>query len=582
MTRSGPSCLLLPLAVLSGCGTIDDSAPTTTDAGAIFAQGRDAHGAPPEGGFAAFADAGSCATLPDDDLSLIDYLAGPAATTAPTATTVYDRGVGGRYCYWWCDDPAVDWAGFGGQALLLPASGGPSMSRLRFTWSKHTGHGGANFAHLYLLAPIAGQVPGDSDSWFTSPRDPALDAPAWRADDPELRPIAIGRGRVTWSNNGVIAFRGGLVGAAGSGNNNDNFAFAKLDAGKVPSAVAVTNNSELALVTVWDTAACSAELAVFALTQRDGYVAALPSEGFFSSIKLLGYVPLPIKRPTRVSASVDFSFWMGFTSKDSVAELSTQAGRDKWAANIDDAHSAARSGYALVASRDEGKVVVVDLSQLLTYLRKMYMTTPELFAETQASTWPNTFDVAPESMPTVGAVLDVDAPAAVATGFPVGDRSYSDADFAKKAYVATVAGPISVYDMSGASPALLRTIDGCKNPTSVAYGRGGATRDGLVFACRGDRTVLFVGKGGDDVRVLSDARLYDPVSVVLGDSRGASVVSVGDYTDRQVLSYLTGPIDSWGDELFGGLGADGKAAFELTGIWLTEGRPFALSSAMIP
>jgi hypothetical protein len=212
----------------------------------------------------------------------------------------------------------------------------------------------------------------------------------------------------------------------------------------------------------------------------------------------------------------------------------------------------------------------------------MYFTTPELYAKTQETTWPHTFDVAPQARPTVLAVIDVARPAAVAAGFPVGDRSYGDGAFAKKAYVATVSGKIQIYDVSGASPSLSRTIDGCNNPTDVAYGRGGASRDGLAFACRGDRAVLFVDKGGDSVRTLRDARLGDPVAVVLGDSRGASVVSVADLGDRQVLSYLTAPIDSWGEKLFGGLGADGKADFELTGIWLAQGRPFALSSAMIP
>jgi hypothetical protein len=183
----------------------------------------------------------------------------------------------------------------------------------------------------------------------------------------------------------------------------------------------------------------------------------------------------------------------------------------------------------------------------------------------------------------------VDKPAAVATGFPIGDRSYSDPDFAKKAYVATVDGNILVYDVgalasvgTGGAPTVLRTLDGCKNPTNVAYGRGGPSRDGLAFACRGDRAVLFVEKGGDNTRLLRDRRINDPVAVVFGDSRGASVVSVADFSDRQVLSYLTGPIDSWGERLFGGLGADGNAQFELTGIWLSENRPFALSSAMVP
>jgi hypothetical protein len=585
--HSGLAAIALGLTC-AGCNSSSDLGLSGGDAGYAAAVGRDAHESPPDGGFAAL-DSGTCAPLPTETFSLVDYLLGPGysafhAGAEPDPDLVFDRGGGGRFCFGNCDGNAVDWAGFGGQTLLSADNGSGSIARLRFTWSKHQGHGGSQFSHLYLLAPIAGKTASDSDSWFTAARDPSLDVTAWKSASPALDPVAVGRGRVTWSNNGLVAFRSGLVGSTGSGNNSDDFAFAQIGPGKVPSAVAVTNNSEIALVTVWDAIACKSELAVFALTQRDGYLAGLPSEGFFSSVRLLGSIDLPIARPTRVSASVDFSFWMGFTSKDSVAELSAQAGRDKWAANTDDAHSAARAGYALVASRDEGKIVFVDLEPLFQSIRTAYFSTSDPFAKALDS-----FDVAPRSKPTVAFVLDVDKPAAVATGFPVGDRSYSDADFAKKAYVATVDGTIFIYDVgalasvgTGAAPTRLRTLDGCKNPTNVAYGRGGASRDGLAFACRGDRAVLFVEKGGDTTQLLRDRRINDPVAVAFGDSRGASVVSVADFSDRQVLSYLIRPIDSWGERLFGGLGADGNAQFELTGIWLNENRPFALSSAMIP
>jgi hypothetical protein len=571
----------------AGCASPSTS-PAPADAGYHPAVGRDAHAPAPDAGFAAI-DGGTCAPIPPDTRSLVDYLRGPGfsalhSNAEPDADLVFDRGLGGRFCYGACDANAVDWAGFGGQVLVANDGDAGSIARMRFAWSKHSGHGGSQYAHLYLVAPIAGQVDGDSDSWFTAARDPALDAAAWKAVDPTLDPVAVGRGRVTWSNNGLVAFRSGLVGAAGSGNNRDDFAFAEIGPGKIPTAVAVTNNSEIGLVTAWDASACSSQLFVFALTQRDGYLPGLPSEGFFSSIRLLGSIDLPVARPTSLSASVDFSFWMGFTSKDAVAELATQAGRDAWASGGDDTHSTARAGYALVASRDENKIVFVDLEPLVQSIRKTYFSATDAFGATLPS-----LDDAPETKPTVAFVMDVERPAAVATGFPVGDRSYGDPDFASKAYVATTGGAILVYDVgalaregTGAEPALLRTIDGCKNPTDVAYGRGGPSRDALAFACRGDRAVLFVEKGGDSTRWLRDARINDPVAVAFGDSRGASVVSVADFSDRQVLSYLTAPIDSWGERLFGGLGADGNAAFELAGIWLTGARPFALSSAMVP
>jgi hypothetical protein len=176
---------------------------------------------------------------------------------------------------------------------------------------------------------------------------------------------------VNWQNHGIVAFRDGLLGAVGSGNSSDTFPSARLAPGKVPTDVAVTNNGEFALVTLWDTEACTGEVAVVALTQRDGYLAGLPSEGFFGAIKVLGYVQLPIAAPTRISASVDFAMWMASSSRDAQAELSGQEGRDRWASSEDDPHSAARSGYALIASRDEDEVVVLDLQPLLAFYRSM-------------------------------------------------------------------------------------------------------------------------------------------------------------------------------------------------------------------
>jgi hypothetical protein len=103
-----------------------------------------------------------------------------------------------------------------------------------------------------------------------------------------------------------------------------------------------------------------------------------------------------------------------------------------------------------------------------------------------------------------------------------------------------------------------------------------------VFACRGDRKVLFVDGGGKSERALEDSRLDDPVAVSLGDSRGASVVSVANFSSRRVLNYLTSPIDAWGAQIFGGLGADGAAKFEFTGGLELGGKPFDVSSAEVP
>jgi hypothetical protein len=356
----------------------------------------------------------------------------------------------------------------------------------------------------------------------------------------------------------------------------------------------VTNNSEFAFVTVWNTETCAGRVAVFVPTQRDAFLPGLPNAGFFNAIKLLGYVELPFGAPTRISASLDFAQWMSSPSKDAQAELATQSGRDAWNAGTNETHSAAKAGFALVASRDENKVAVIDLEPLIAYYRSMYFGTQANYDQTKnagpgADQWPFSFATAQAAKPEVREVLTVTRPSVVITGFPIGDRSYTDADFAKKAYVGTVDGELRAYDAGGLArsgpPTALALIEArplCKNPTRVDYGRGGKSRDGLAFACRGDRKVLFVDGGGKSERTLEDSRLDDPVAVSLGDSRGASVVSVANFSSGKVLNYLTSPVDAWGAAIFGGLGADGAAEFEFTGGLELNGKPFDVSTAEVP
>jgi hypothetical protein len=537
--------------------------------------------------------------LAGDHAAFLDYLSGPAYAAfhpddGSTRPTLYDRKNDGAYCFGDCMKPPADWSGFGGQVLH---TGGPGVSRVRFNWSRNEGHAGTKFAHLYLLRPIDKPDDADPDSWFTSAIDPAVDVDAWKkasGGNQLSEPIAIGRGKIAWSNNGIIAFRSGLVGAVGTGNSGDAFPFVQLGAGKIPSDVAVTNSNEFALVTVWDTTACKGQVAVIALQQHDGYLYGLPNEGFFSGMKLLGYVDLPIAAPTRINASHDFGLYMAFSSKEAEAELAAQAGRDRWKDSVDVQHTAAKSGFALVASRDEDKVVVLDLEPLFQSYRSMYMTTQAKYDQTKnvgpaPEQWPFAFSVATDAVPVVVEVIDVKKPASVVAGYPIGDRSFTDIDFAKKAYVATVDGVLMAYDVGGlgvegpASKLLpLGNTTICKNPTRVYYSASGQSRDGLVFACRGDRSIHFVDGGGAKQKTLEDSRLADPVAVAIGNARGAGTISVADFEGQQVLNYLDGPIDAWGDQIFGGLGEDGKASFEFTGALKLDGKAFSVSSAQVP
>jgi len=545
-------------------------------------------------------DCAAYKTLAADYPSFVEYLNGPGYGTfhqddGSNKPTVSVRHANGVYCFGDCNKAPSDWSGFGGQVLY---GNGPGVSRTRFNWSRNEGHGGQNFAHLYLLRPINEPDKADSDSWYTSLIDPGVDSAEWKAangGNPLTQPLAIGRAKIAWANNGIIAFKSGFVGAVGTGNSGDAFPFIQLDPGKVPTDVAVTNNNEFAFVTVWDTTSCKGQVAVIALQQHDGYLFALPNEGFFSGMKLLGYVDLPIAAPTRIAASNDFALYMSFSSKSAEAELTTQAGRDKWQSGTDIQYQAARAGFALVASRDEDKVVVLDLEPLFQTYRTMYLTTQANYDQTKAvgpapTQWPFAFSVAKDAVPVVTETLSVTKPTSVVTGYPIGDRGFTDLEFAKRAYVATVDGALTYYDAGGLAVegaatklAPLKNLTIGKNPTRVFYSAAaGKSRDGLVFACRGDRSIHFVDGGGNAQRMLEDSRMKDPVAVILGNARGATIISVADFEGQKVLNYLDGPIDAWGDKIFGGLGPDGTAPYEFTGALSIDGKVFGLSSAQVP
>ena len=139
--------------------------------------------------------------------------------------------------------------------------------------------------------------------------------------DGESRPVATARcrGRTGYCAASVVAFQNGLIGTAGS-NTAHNQTTVKLAANKVPTAITVTNMSEFALVTVWDTVALKGQVAVIALAglcdgckaggpyyewwgEWEGVYPGLPNMGNIAYMKVLGYVDLPgdMKAPTEIS-----------------------------------------------------------------------------------------------------------------------------------------------------------------------------------------------------------------------------------------------------------------------------------------
>jgi hypothetical protein len=513
---------------------------------------------------------------------------------------IFLRHVDGEYIHKQKDQKKqVDWTGMGGQCLFVPNSPKEAgIDRMMFCWSYHEGHGPEKFWHCYRLKPARSAKEGGE--WWAESPDPLVKRPQFAKPAAPRFPVAVGRGHAEWSNHGIVAFSDGLIGASGSGNSGDKYPVTQLPAGLVPTAVAVTNNNEFALVTAWDLKECKGKLAVIALIPDRGYpdkvqipCPGLPSNGYYSGLKVLGCVDLPFAAPSAVAASCDLTLWKWVLDKAADLDFSNASNREKWNKATSDSQSYARAGFAVVASRAENKVAFVDLGPLFQYYRKMYFGSAENAAKIKPvgpgeNQWPFSFDVAPEQKPRVVQTLDVAQPTTVATGF-----SDSNAKgFESKAVIAMLDGQLAVYDVGSLMNP--KSKDGIKlagatqvgrNPTCIAYGRSAPQRDILTVVCRGEAEIQFVKLNGNApkvVRRLRDSRLVDPIWAEISDTRGASVLSVADYKGQKVVNYLTAPIDSWGAELFGKLGTDGKAEFECGGVQTMPGNPFMISGAEVP
>jgi hypothetical protein len=251
-------------------------------------------------------------------------------------------------------------------------------------------------------------------------------------------------------------------------------------------------------------------------------------------------------------------------------------------------HQAARAGYVMVASRDEGKVVFVDITPTLKWIESMYFGEDADFEKTQNPDWPLTFKDAPEAMPAVVNTEEVSHPALVVAGYDVGDRSYLGADglFSKHGYVATMDGKLLSFDTTGliegegTGPVLFETYDLCNNPTDVAYGTGMPRRDEMLFTCRGDRKLVVMGPDGVIQRTLADDRVSDPVAGMIQETRSAKVITVADYGNNRILNYQDGPLTPWGDDVFSDQPEPGS--FLYLGLLEVDGPPVAVSAAEVP
>jgi hypothetical protein len=436
-------------------------------------------------------------------------------------------------------------------------------------------------------------------------------------------PVAMVRSYGMLQNEALVVYREGLLGVAGTQTSREGYERPypgiMLPKNKVPTGLAITASNEFALVTVWDVDALKGQLAVVALEAK--YLPfhtwpymALPNQGSFSDMKLLGFVDLPMAAPSAVAASSNG--WWGGPSQTGNKVLSQIDLKDDgvrkelYSGDVGMAMIVANKGYAIVASKDENKVAVVDLSPLFKYVRESYLSSQRSFDATLQGradkSWPATFDERPEIKPRVVWETKIDSPTAVLAGIRI-DRWSQDR---YKAYVASEDGTIHIVDASSQmarwdwekseSLKVMGTFKVGRNPVSMVFARYGEStlplipngQDGkqlgsdpinnlFYVACRGDREVCGVvtweGKGAV-YRRIKDKRLNDPVALNVA-SRG-NILSVADFNGRKIVSFRIGPIiDRYG--VFYGAGEDGKADFEYAGDLPLPGKPFLVSSANV-
>jgi hypothetical protein len=446
-----------------------------------------------------------------------------------------------------------------------------------------------------------------------------------------LPPVATARGYGGASVTGFLAFRDGRIIITGTGNDNfdpatANSAVLQLPAGKVPTAMAVTNTNEFVLVTVWDVDQVRGQVAVIAvtnplMTEQQQRFAGFPGWPQSFGMKLLGFVDLPFAAPMAIEATVSTRLGNPRGNSDLVGEnFSLQATRDRWN-NVpwdvdfgpDYWRQTPQSGYALVSSRAENAVAVIDLRPLFRFHRRMYFTTAANRTQTAnvglaANQWPHTFDFAPDQRPQVVRTLSVPQPTAVATGtrwntFTV-PRSFQQGNNdvrrpLRTAYIARMDGLVSLFDVgslidptSAANVPLdaFRTFQVGRNPTRIFRAFHAVNGDDLFVVSRGDRRVTHAEFDGDIRATLMDSRLDDPVHVTVSfDQAGfggagfpntayAFVMTILDFSGKTVHSYLVEDGNNVGGEQWPVRDASGRPAPFMYGSGrVVPGRPFANS-----
>ncbi|GAA4335017.1 hypothetical protein GCM10023165_11250 [Variovorax defluvii] len=455
-------------------------------------------------------------------------------------------------------------------------------------------------------------------------------------NDGSARPVAAGRcsGPPGYCPTSVIAFQNGLLATTGS-NTAHNQASVRLAPNKVPTAVAMTANSEFAFVTVWDTAALKGQVAVVALAglcdgcnlegpyyewwnEWQGVYPGLPNMGNIAFMKVLGYVDLPedMKAPTEIAVTTGMHPFNTVLGGGLFMGQANSPLARHWRSFLrygDNFRRYAKGGVAVVVSKSERKAAFIDLEPLFGYFNDVYFSDqaerlgPVGQDERQ---WPHGFGFRPHARPVVVKSVAFDArPTAVKTTIMQTQKA--------QAWIATEDGALHIFGLGGYAPgaeprsftpepiAALGKVAVGRNPTSLASSKGepdpsiqGDPLDHqVIVTSRGERKIQWVrfspdGRGGRVVRTLQDSRLVDPIAAEDIDNFAnvGMTMSVADYAGRAVLNYRYGTVvfadrgAQWACQPPKGcpVQATGGIGIEFGGGFGMEGKPFQINTSNVP
>jgi hypothetical protein len=423
----------------------------------------------------------------------------------------------------------------------------------------------------------------------------------------------------------MVFHDGQIVCGEGGNSGFDYFYIKPFPTTFVPTAASVTNNGEFLLVTGWNKETYQGQLAVIAMGSMK------PSGTFWNYewnevypgfrnyslpvfAKLLGILDLPgMVAPTAVEGVGNWVYQPGAflpvmagqssgSGQPGAFPLSVQS---HWQCftNSGCAQLYDTSGFALVASRYERKVLLVDLHPLFATIQEGMFTSNSRFRSNVANTgikkgqWPPTFAEDPAATPLIVKTIIYDSQVTAICA-----SLYAD----NRALIATEDGHVHIWDVDGLQTVTgngsnAREIDDLENVgrniTRIAHmkhwnhaeNQGGNVRWQYVALSRGDKSVTWLDLSGSKpeiIRKLQDARLVDPISVEDNNNHGtqADLIDIADYGDKSIKAYRYGPVKFWtsANKSAFGMGPNGNDLFEYEGSYSTPTGPFSISIENVP